>query len=125
MLGMIAACLPVSRAASAFGASLSMPGEAHRLVGLFSEPVSAASIGARYLANRRDDVDAARLLHEFVDGDESILARLDGMPQTQLRTFVRERIREDFLAGRTESVDGWVLSASELRLYALAALKAG
>jgi len=38
-----------------------------------------------------------------------------------LRRRVDHRVRADFGAGRTVSVDGWVLSRTETRLYALIA----
>jgi hypothetical protein len=123
ILGLIAACLPVSRAASALDSALTESDSADRLLALFSDPASAASVGAKYLADRGDNADEATLLAELVAGDESMLARMDAMSPTGLRRYVREKIRQDFVAGRTESVDGWVLSTSELRLYALAAVK--
>jgi hypothetical protein len=44
------------------------------------------------------------------------LATLD---RATLRRRVDRRIRADFAAGRVVSVDGWVLSRTEARLYAL------
>jgi hypothetical protein len=35
---------------------------------------------------------------------------------------LREQSRDDFRAGRTVTVDGWILSLTETRLYALASL---
>jgi hypothetical protein len=40
----------------------------------------------------------------------------------ELRRSIRQRVRRDFAADETVQVDGWVLSITELRLYALAAL---
>jgi hypothetical protein len=125
ILGLIAACLPVSRAASALDSALAEPGRAERLIELFSNPSSAAAVGAAYLDVRGGDADAAALFEEFVGSDAELQTRLDGMTQHELRTYVRERVREDFLAGRTRSIDGWVLSHSELLLYGLAAVKIG
>ncbi len=39
-----------------------------------------------------------------------------------LADAIRERSRDDFRGGRIVSVDGWMLSLTETRLYALAAL---
>jgi len=39
----------------------------------------------------------------------------------QVHGWLRSRIREDFSAGRTVTVDGWVLADTEAKLYALAA----
>ena len=41
--------------------------------------------------------------------------------RAQVHGWLRARIREDFSAGRTVTVDGWVLADTEARLYALAA----
>ena len=124
-LGLIAACLPVSRAASALDSALTEPGRAERLVELFSDPSSAAAVGSAYLDVRGGAADAAALVDEFVGSDATLPERLDGMTRHELRKYVRERVREDFLAGRTRSIDGWVLSHTELLLYALAAVKTG
>lgn len=123
ILGLIAACLPVSRAASALDSALAEPGDADRLLALFSDPSSAAAVGSAYLDVRDGAADAAALVDEFVGSDVGFRARLDSMTQRELRKYVRERVKEDFLAGRTSSVDGWVLSHTELLLYALAAVK--
>jgi len=42
-----------------------------------------------------------------------------------LAQAVRERSRDDFRDGRIVTVDGWMLSLTETRVYALAALLAG
>jgi hypothetical protein len=47
--------------------------------------------------------------------------RLAAVPETQVHGWLRSRIREDFRAGRTITVDGWVLASTEVKLYALAA----
>ncbi|MGH7117417.1 MAG: hypothetical protein ACREFP_00210 [Acetobacteraceae bacterium] len=39
-----------------------------------------------------------------------------------LAAMVRESSREDFRAGRIDTVDGWMLSRTETRLFALATL---
>ena len=40
----------------------------------------------------------------------------------ELRCSIRQRVRRDFAVDDTVQVDGWVLSITELRLYALGAL---
>ena len=48
--------------------------------------------------------------------------RLAAAPdRAQVHGWLRGRIREDFSAGRTVTVDGWVLADTEAKLYALAA----
>lgn len=43
-------------------------------------------------------------------------------PKRDLAQAARRQSREDFLAGRVVAVDGWMLSLTEVRLYALAGL---
>jgi hypothetical protein len=40
----------------------------------------------------------------------------------ELRRSIRQRVRRDFAVDDTVQIDGWMLSITELRLYALAAL---
>ena len=47
--------------------------------------------------------------------------RLAAGDRAQVHGWLRTRIREDFSAGRTVTVDGWVLADTEAKLYALAA----
>lgn len=74
---------------------------------------SAAVVGEAYLALAPEE------------RDETSLARLVGLDLFHRRTSfpeVRDRITGDFELGDTVRVDGWVLSHTEARLYALAAL---
>lgn len=50
------------------------------------------------------------------------LERSEASAPLQLGRKLRERSRADFKAGRTVTVDGWVLSLTETRFYALSAL---
>ena len=45
-----------------------------------------------------------------------------GAPARPLAQAIRDRSREDFRDGRIVTVDGWMLSLTETRVYALAAL---
>ena len=91
-----------------------------RLVALFAAPESAAAIGRAYLAERPMEADPETLVAGILPGRSAReLAMLDG---TRLRALVRERHRGDFAAGRTATLSGWILSRTELRLCALAAL---
>jgi len=42
----------------------------------------------------------------------------------EVRRLVRAQIRQDFHTGAVKSVDGWILSLTETRVYALSALLA-
>ncbi len=47
--------------------------------------------------------------------------RWRGVQATEAPARLREQVREDFAQGRTLSVKGWLLAASEAQLYALLA----
>jgi hypothetical protein len=54
---------------------------------------------------------------------ETLVARLFGKhPGTEpeaIKEALRVRVREDFENGRTENLDGWLLSVTEVRLWCL------
>lgn len=92
-----------------------------RLIGLFEHRDSARAIGSVYLAAHPEEADVSRLLE--------LINRADGGPpfaplatDTARRAWIRERQTQDFAAGRIVNLDGWLLSATEVRICALAAL---
>lgn len=66
-----------------------------------------------------ESASAASDLRDFMLADLAS-AGLDCSSLAALRRALRERSRQDFAAGRTRSIEGWVLSATEIRAYALA-----
>lgn len=83
---------------------------------------SAAAVGAVFLRQHPGEADA-RYLSTTVAAD----LRCRGCDplyasRTRIRRAVSEQVHEDFAQGRVVDVDGWVLSATEARLYGLAAL---
>jgi hypothetical protein len=85
------------------------------LLSVLSDPRGAARIGASYLALHPGEADAAALSARLLDETGP------GAPADRLR----RRIAADYAARRTVSVDGWILSATEARLTALAHLLHG
>jgi hypothetical protein len=98
----------------------------------FSEPAGLAQVGAafafesrsrwhelgkRYLAEYPDDRDVDRWVAEM-------LGRTGGCcrDREELVLVTAERVRADFAAGQTVSIQGWILARTEARLAALAAL---
>lgn len=94
-----------------------------RLARLFSQAHSAAFIGERYLATHRETPDAS-VLAARVAGDLRHYLRLSGAGSDGLRALLAAQQKEDFAAGRTVNVEGWILSLTEARLCAIAALAA-
>ena len=99
-------------------------GVADRLVAVLRRPASAGAVGRAYLADRPGEADrdwlAARLGADLRgrDCDPSCSDR------ARLRAGLARQLRADFAQSRVVRVDGWVLSVTEARLCALAALTA-
>ncbi len=90
---------------------------AERLAGLLKHPESARPIGEAYLALAPHEASTARLVSLVAAG-----AAAESASDSELRRLVAAGVRDDFSAGRTAEVDGWVLSLTEARLFALVAL---
>lgn len=95
--------------------------EVARLVGLFKHRGSARAIGRVYLAARPEEADARRLVDLIGRADDDP-PLLDAANDTELRAWIRQRQARDFATGRIVKLDGWLLSATEVRICALAAL---
>jgi hypothetical protein len=65
-------------------------------------------------------VSADRLYASIVPADRLNIETVASV--AELRRSMRQRVQRDFDADDTVQVNGWVLSITELRLYALAAL---
>jgi hypothetical protein len=92
-----------------------------RLRDVLRRPASAARLGQAYLEAAPAEADARALamgLAEDLGGRERVLAAT----AESLAETVSARCRDDFAAGRTVRLQGWVLSRTEVRLCALAAL---
>jgi len=93
--------------------------EAQRLARLLPHTDSAARLGRRYLEGTPQEADAGRLL-TLIDATPA-----DGEADAALRERLDARTRQDFIAGATVAVDGWLLSVTEARLCALVSLLRG
>jgi hypothetical protein len=85
------------------------------------QPENAAmvSVGRAYLDQTPQEANAARLRQLLDLAAEVRAATLPGPEKERLAL----RQSEDFRTGQTVLVQGWVLSRTEARLYALAALQ--
>ncbi|HEX6142694.1 MAG TPA: hypothetical protein VFZ01_08255 [Geminicoccaceae bacterium] len=96
-----------------------LPG-ARDLVRTLRHRASAARVGAAYLAGHDGEQDVERLVAALNRGLD------DRSPERRrLRAALDRRIRADFAESETVRVQGWVLSRTEARLCALAALESG
>jgi hypothetical protein len=97
---------------------------AHDLIlSIFEDPKSACEIGAACL----------KLMVEGANTSEHLVNAIVGAPECDhemlrnaqaLKQRISNRVRRDFTEGAVVNADGWVLSVTEARLYALAALVA-
>ena len=95
----------------------------HALVSLFEDPRSACAIGVACLkslppAGNSPDGLASAISSTAGCNSETLTSR------HATRRRIRDRVRSDFAEGAVLNVDGWILSVTEARLYALAALSA-
>lgn len=82
---------------------------------------SARRVGQAYLAKAPAEADRQRLLAGLFPRLDPGEARLGDGPASWRDSF-STRCRRDFAEGQTVQIEGWVLSLTEARLCALAAL---
>ncbi len=124
-LGLLAAALALPFRGYASLLARLLPGAdpealfAERLLQAFSAQASAAAIGRHYLSENPAEASRTRLLAAIREHLPASAVQTDA---AALRHSIREVIRDDFARARTEDVGGWMLSRTEARLCALAAL---
>ena len=91
---------------------------------LVPDIAAAGRLGRSYLAGHPAELDFQRLA-DGVLGSLRLPAAADAIdspPESVLIARARRVVVDDYVAGRVVDIDGWVLSITEARLYALAAL---
>jgi hypothetical protein len=76
---------------------------------------------ARAIGARCADGQPAAVLIDRLCGSAAVREHLARGPAEEVRTMLDARIRRDFSEGRTRLIDGWVLSETEARLFAILA----
>ena len=94
---------------------------AARLIALLPTRDSAAAVGRAYLRITPGEADTDRLVRALVQRMPG-LATAGLATDPELRALLETRSRLDFTEGDTVRVRGWVLSRTEARACALAAL---
>jgi hypothetical protein len=124
LLGACAAAVPVALAPlKPWRAIVEVTGArtpAARLAGLLAHRDSARALGRAALAALPGATAPSALAAAVLAGLPGGPRTLDGASDDDLRALVAARVREDFEAGDTVQVDGWILSCTEARLCALA-----
>jgi hypothetical protein len=85
---------------------------------LFTDPAHVRQVGAACLDRQELCGSRATLIEEIFGAERQRLASC--ATTAEIHDWLRTRIREDFAAGRSVTVQGWVLARTEARLYALA-----
>jgi hypothetical protein len=93
-----------------------------RLAALLAHPESAKVIGGEYLRKYPQEAHADILLDQIASRLAASDAGLFGSTDHQLRERLDGMIRADFAVDRVVKLRGWILSATEARLCALAVL---
>ena len=109
-----------SPAASA-GAGGALSPLSNRLNDLFTAKESARVVGRRYLQLFPHEADP-HLLTRLICRSERRYARLTRVDGPTLRDVLARQQRQDFRNRRIVTIDGWMLSETEARLCAIAAL---
>ena len=82
---------------------------------------SSIFVGQEYL-RRFPHQRNVKALCELIVGRGVESQRHDLVDNDPLRSLVRSRIRNDFFAGSTLQMEGWILALTEVRIMALHAL---
>ena len=91
------------------------------LTGLLSHQESARFVGRTYLDRYPHEADVEVLVRQ-VAAVEGGIDYIDRAGERALRSLLQERIRRDFADEKIVTLEGWMLSVTEARLCALAAL---
>lgn len=93
----------------------------NRLNSLLATKKSARAVGHRYLQLFPHEADAHRLTR-LICRSERRYARLARVDTSALRDILARQQKLDFRNRRIVRIDGWILSETEARLCAIAAL---
>lgn len=111
-----------ARALAKLGESGAPDPLALKLAKFFIHKDSAAVVGREYLRSVPGEEDARLLVDLICSGQAAGRANLVGADLKELREWLRHQQCQDFEHGRIVKVQGWILSETEARLCALAAL---
>jgi hypothetical protein len=94
------------------------------LIAIFEDPKSACEIGTACLKLMADEANTPDHLVNTIVGTPGCDYEMLRDGRT-LKQHISNRVHHDFTEGAVVNAEGWVLSITEARLYALAALVAG
>lgn len=92
------------------------------LASFFHHKESARTIGLEYLRMMPNEADAGRLTRLICSRWQSSYDGMTVLDPANMKRLILRQQRDDFEKGRILNVRGWILSETEVRLCALAAL---
>jgi hypothetical protein len=93
-----------------------------KLSNVFYDRKSATVIGLEYLRHTPMEADVRRLTNLICSRWQGRYDDIAHADTARIKELLLRQQREDFEKGRTVNVQGWILSETEARLCALAAL---
>jgi hypothetical protein len=93
-----------------------------KLASFFRNKESARIVGLEYLRVAPTEADAWQLTKSICACWQEPYDEIAHADIAKIKQRLRHQQRDDFEKGRTLEVDGWILSETEVRLCALAAL---
>ncbi|HET9223950.1 MAG TPA: hypothetical protein VFO07_15670 [Roseiflexaceae bacterium] len=93
-----------------------------KLTALFIHQESAQAIGRAYLQRFSQEADVRTLEDRIAQGIAGGRTLLVATGKPEISKLLTDRIRQDFATDQIVKVQGWILSITEARLCALAAL---
>jgi hypothetical protein len=113
------------RRADAFGTTATSHAEdwlSSKLANFFHNKESARAIGLAYLRTVPEEANAQQLTQLICSSWEQRYDELVHANAAKIKTILLRQQRQDFEKGRIIELEGWILSETEARLCALAAL---
>ena len=122
LAGLTAACSDADQIASG-GTTGKTGAEPVWLSKIIGDPEAASRLGQAYLAVHPGYYHGDRLVTDIQQALEryDASAAISSDPQ-RIVDALQQLVRHEYTQGKAEAVDGWILSVTEARLYALAAL---
>ena len=94
----------------------------HHVQRILNHPESAIVIGRKYLQCKSCEADV-KLLTRLIVPEKQLIALKGDEGLAKLRNILRRKIREDFLEDRVVTLEGWILSLTEVRLCSFVLMK--
>ena len=95
---------------------------AERIAALFNGRDGLDGLGQQYLRSAQGRVDPKDLVEEILPPSIGLRAFVDASDD-EVRLLLSARVADDFVSHRITSVEGWILSRTEMKIAALVALR--